>query len=178
MLPLQMPLERTPLRLKVRRSRATRWPRTRSTTTSAAATTARRSWLRFSVRGRCGRRHNGLRCSGFRLRFRCTTRLDYWSFRGDVAQCCGWSGGWRGRLIVVEPRLQWFWRRGIACFLGGTGSRLLAALQALAHPFAHIAACSTPARVEQSASGGGEDTPGEGSGDRAIGHLAIKFKGL
>jgi hypothetical protein len=109
-------------------------PRATSTTTSAAATTARRSWSRFTC---CG-------CRGFcRHRFRCARRLTLRSRRAARLSHRSryWSCRRRVRLIIVEPRLQRLGR--VSCFFGGTFSGLLAALQALGHPFAHIAACST-----------------------------------
>jgi hypothetical protein len=108
---------------------------TRTATTSAAAATARRSWFRLTCRRCFGwGRDSGLRC-GLRLWSRRATRLDYWSLGGNF-------GTGAARLVVVEPRLQGLGCFG--CFLGRAVSGLLAALQALAHPFAHIAACSTP----------------------------------
>jgi hypothetical protein len=109
-------------------------PLTRSATTSAAATTARRSWLRLTCRRCFGWRRNGLRCGRASRR---APRLDYRSLDGNF--------GRRSRLVIVEPGLQGFGCFG--CFLGGAVSGLLAALQALAHPFAHIAAFSTPAHT-------------------------------
>jgi hypothetical protein len=103
-------------------------PRTRSATTSAASTAAGRSWSRFNCRGRRGWFRDGLR-----LRSRRAVRLDDRSL--------GRSSGRRCRLIIIEPRLQGLGRLGR--FLGGAVSGLLAPLQTLAHPFAHIAACST-----------------------------------
>jgi hypothetical protein len=101
-------------------------PRSRSATTSAAATTAGRSWSRFTYRGRRswfrGKLSRRLR---LRLRSRWAARLHYGSF------------GRRSGLIVIVFRLQGL--GCVACFLGGTVPGLLAALQALAHPFAHIA---------------------------------------
>ncbi len=110
-------------------------PRPRSASTSAAATTARRSRSPFHCRG-CrnwfqGRFRRG-RC--LRFRFRRAPRLDRRSFRR------------RGGLIVVIFRLQGLGCRPSVCFLGGPPG-LLAALHSLAHPFAHIAACSTPAHT-------------------------------
>jgi hypothetical protein len=109
-------------------------PRTTSATTSAAATTARRSWSRFTRRGRRG-------CS----RDRCSCR--HWlRFRGAAGRFNHrsryWSCGRRVRLIIVKPRLQRLGR--VSRLFGGAFPGLLAALQALGHPFAHIAACSTP----------------------------------
>jgi hypothetical protein len=117
-----------------RRSRSL--PRTTSATTSAAATTARRSWSWFTRRRRRGCCRDRFRCGRrLRLRSRRAARLDDRSRH--------WSCGRRVRLIIVEPRLQGLGRVG--CFFGGALSGLLAALQALGHPFAHIAACSIPA---------------------------------
>ena len=111
-------------------------PRTTSATTSAAATTARRSWSRFICRRYRGWRRGFCRDGRRRpLRFRSrrAARLHHRSRH--------WSGGRRFRLIIVEPRLQRLGR--VSCLFGGAFSGLLAALQALGHPFAHIAACST-----------------------------------
>jgi len=110
--------------------------RTTSATTSAAATSARRSWSRFTRRSRrrnCRDRFRWRR--RLRLRSRRAARFDNWN--------CHRNGGRDVRLIIVEPRLQRL--RRVGRFFRGTFAGLLAALQALAHPFAHIAACSTPA---------------------------------
>jgi len=119
-----------------RRSGYRSW--TRSATTSAAATTARRSCSLFNCCRCLGWRRYGLR-RGHRHRrgSRRATGLDYWSLGGNF--------GRRGGLVIVEPGLQGLGCFG--CFLGGAVSGLLAALQALAHPFAHIAAFSTPAHT-------------------------------
>ena len=111
-------------------------PWTRTATTSAAAATTGRSCFRLTCRRCCGWGRDGL---GRRLRFRSrrATRLDYWSLGGNF--------GRRGGLVIVKPGLQGLGCFG--CFLGGAVSGLLAALQALAHPFAHIAAFSTPAHT-------------------------------
>jgi hypothetical protein len=94
-------------------------PRARSATTSAAATTAGRSWFRCNCRGCRGWCRNGLRRGlGPRLRSQWAARLDYRGF--------GASFGRRGGLIVIVFRLQGL--GCVGCFLGGAVSGLLAAL--------------------------------------------------
>ena len=109
-------------------------PLASSTTTSAAATTASRPQSRLNRRwpSRCAGLWDRL---GNRLwrRYRGVTRLHYWNL--------GWSSA---GLIIIKPGLQWLRRLGCFFGRGRTVSGLFAALQALAHPFAHIAACSTP----------------------------------
>ena len=112
------------------------WPRTRFPTTSTVATTARRP--RSSLSGG-GRR----RCrEGFIwvvwLRFGSGLRLDCLRHRGNL----GIRGGGCEGLVIVKSRLQGLKR--LISFLCGAFSGFFAALQTLAHPFAHIAACSIP----------------------------------
>ena len=175
MLPLQMPLERTPLRLKVRRSRATLMAadeihhdlRGCDDGATVVASVQRPRQMRSKTQRAQMQRvpapvsmHDATRvlerprkrCPMQRLVRRLARRAHH------------------RRILVARARAP----RNCLLPWVQAGSRLFSsALQALVYPFAHIAACSTPAHVEQSASGGGEDTPGEGSGDRAIGHLAI-----
>jgi hypothetical protein len=109
-------------------------PQTTSASTSATATTPWHSRSRFTCR-RC----RGWRYLSCRDGFRCARRLGLRSRRSARLnhRSRHWSCGRCVRLIVIEPRLQRL--GGVGSLLGGTFSRLLAALQALGHPFAHIA---------------------------------------
>ena len=108
--------------------------RTRYATTSAAATAAGSSWPWLTSRRIGGRLRDGLRPRDWLRRRRWSrpaARLDYWSFRWN------WSWGRRSGLIIIKSRLQGL--GCVRCFLRRIVSGFLAALQTVAHPFAHIA---------------------------------------
>jgi hypothetical protein len=83
----------------------------------------------------------------------------------------GWRCFGRSRFIIVETRLQWFLL--LASILGRGLASLFAALQALVHPFAHIALVAHECRVRQSVARSRQDTAaasvaGSGLSARAI----------
>ena len=135
---------------------------TRSSPPAAASATARDAWPNRSFRRCFGRRTTRQR-GGLAYRRGCLRRLQYGRLHLFHPRRAA-SAGYRGRgnftsgggFIVVEPRLQ-----RLGCFgsiLHGSVSRLFAALQALAHPFAHIALVAHWRRARQSVAGGRRDT--------------------